>query len=266
MFLRMIGRRRLAGALLALGLLAPLTVQAAEPVTVFAAASLKNALDETAAAFSADTGTELVISYAASSALAKQIEAGAPADLFISADIPWMDYLAERDRIDPASRTDLLGNELVLVAPSASPLEATGITPSLDLAGMLGEGRLAVGQVDSVPAGKYAKAALQSLDLWTAIQPKLAQSDNVRAALALVSREEAPLGIVYASDAASDADVKVIGTFPGDSHPPIIYPVALVLADRPNDEAAAFLAYLKGEKARAAFGKAGFTVLVPPAS
>jgi molybdate transport system substrate-binding protein len=262
----MFSRRRLAGALAVLGLLLPLSAKAAEKVTVFAAASLKNALDETITAFTAETGTEVVASYAASSALAKQIEAGAPADLFVSADIPWMDYLAERGLIEDASRVDLLGNALVLVAPATSPVDEIDLAQGADLATALGDGRLAVGQVDSVPAGKYAKAALENLGLWPTVEAKLAQSDNVRAALALVSQGEAPLGVVYASDAVSDPGVEVVGTFPPGSHPPIIYPAALVRTERPLPAAADFLAFMKGDAAAAAFRKAGFTVLDPPAS
>jgi molybdate transport system substrate-binding protein len=262
----MFSRRRLAGALAAIGLLLPLGVQADEKITVFAAASLKNALDETAGAFTAETGTEVVVSYAASSALAKQIEAGAPADLFVSADIPWMDYLAERGLIDDASRVDLLGNSLVLIAPAASPVDKIDLARGIGLSEALGEGRLAVGQVDSVPAGKYAKAGLEGLGLWPAMEPKLAQSDNVRAALALVAQGEAPLGIVYASDAFNGSGVKVVATFPRESHPPIIYPAALIRTEQPLAEAADFLAFMKGNAAAAAFRKAGFTLLNPPAS
>ena len=228
--------------------------------------SLKNALDEVIAAYAGATGTKVVASYAASSALAKQIEAGGPADLFFSADIPWMDYLAERDLIDADSRTDLLGNTLVLVATRSGTIGDVAIGKDMDLSGLLGEGRMAVGQVDSVPAGKYAKAALEHLGLWSVAEPKLAQSDNVRAALALVARGEAPLGIVYATDAAAEPDVKVVGTFPEDSHPPIVYPVALVKSETASAKAAAFLAYLKGPDAAAAFGNAGFKLLHPPAS
>ncbi|WP_027133381.1 molybdate ABC transporter substrate-binding protein [Geminicoccus roseus] len=262
----MFSRRPLVAALLALGLLLPAGARAGETITVFAAASLKNALDEAMAAFTTRTGTDVVASYAASSALAKQIEAGAPADLFISADLSWMDYLDGQGLIDPASRIDLLGNALVLIAPAGAPRRELQIGPGMDLAAALGQGRLAVGQVDSVPAGRYAKAALQSLEAWPAAQPRLAQADNVRAALALVARGEAPLGIVYASDAASTDEVEIVGTFPPASHPPIIYPAALVAAEDARPEAAAFLAFLQGAEAAAAFRKAGFTVLVPPAS
>ena len=241
-------------------------VRAAEGATVvFAAASLKNALDEITKAYGGQTGKEVTVSYAASSALAKQIEAGAPAGLFISADIPWMDYLAERDLIDPASRVDLLSNELILVTSADSGLGKVDIADRFDLAGMLGDGRLAVGQVESVPAGKYAKAALQSLNIWSAIEPKLAQTDNVRAALALVAQGEAPLGIVYASDAISDPKVKVLGTFPASSHPPIIYPAA-VIKEAASPDANGFLAFLSGPVAKAAFTRQGFKVLAGPAS
>ena len=198
--------------------------------------------------------------------LAKQIEAGAPADIFISADIPWMDYLEERQLIDVHSRSDLLGNSLVLVASADSIVGQVKITETLDIGGLLGDGRLAVGQVDSVPAGRYAKAALQHLGAWTAIEPRLAQSDNVRAALALVAQGEAPLGIVYATDAASEPKVKIIGTFPAGSHPAIVYPVSLIKSDPMKPEAVDFLAFLQGEQAATAFEKAGFKVLPPPAS
>ena len=260
--------RRLSLTLLLAALYLSLSVvaSAAEPITVFAAASLKNALDEAARAFEESSGDKVAISFAASSVLAKQIEAGAPADLFISADIPWMDYLAERGLIDEKSRVKLLGNDLVLVAPTSSPIGKVDISDKMDLSGMLANGRLAVGQVDSVPAGKYAKAALQNLHMWAEVEPKLAQADNVRAALALVSRSEAPFGIVYASDAASDKNVKVIGTFPNSSHPPIIYPAALITQKPFKPNAGKFLAFLQGSEAAAAFRHAGFMVLKGPAS
>ncbi|HEX2529789.1 MAG TPA: molybdate ABC transporter substrate-binding protein [Geminicoccus sp.] len=259
-------RRPLAALALVVALLLTTAVRAEERITVFAAASLKNALDEAIAVFGKATGAEVVASYAASSALAKQIEAGAPADLFFSADIPWMDYLAERELIDASSRLDLLGNDLVLVAPAASDLGALTVDGQLDLAGLLGEGRLATGQVDSVPAGRYAKAALLQLDLWNSVEQRLAQSDNVRTALALVAREEAPLGIVYATDAAAEAGVKIVGMFPETSHPPIVYPLALIRAGASKPGAMAFLAYLKSDAATPIFRKAGFKLLHPPAS
>lgn len=227
-------------------------------VTVFAAASLKNVLDELKAAFEVASGAKVVISYAASSALAKQIESGAPAQVFISADLAWMDYLAEKKLIEPKSRSNLLGNRLVLIAPKdqATPL---AITAGFDLAGRLGEGRLAVADVAAVPAGKYAKAALETLGVWDAIKDKLAQAENVRAALLLVARGESPLGIVYTTDAASDPSVVIIGTFPEESHPPIIYPAALTLGA--SGAADAFLAYLKSPGAKLVFEKHGFIVL-----
>ncbi|MFB2550229.1 molybdate ABC transporter substrate-binding protein [Ensifer soli] len=237
------------------GLAAPAV---AEPVTVFAAASLKNALDDINATWKTESGKEAVSSYAASSALAKQIESGAPADVFISADLAWMDYVAERKLIRDDSRADLLGNSIVLVgAPDAKPVE---IGAALDLAGLLNGGRLAMGAVDSVPAGKYGKAALEKLGLWASVEKQVAGAENVRAALLLVSRGEAPLGIVYKTDAATDKEVAILGTFPDDSHPPIVYPVA-VTAEAKSPDAAAYVAYLRTPAAAAVFERYGFTVL-----
>ncbi|MDI7922478.1 molybdate ABC transporter substrate-binding protein [Ferirhizobium litorale] len=241
----------------AAGWLCAAPAAAAEKVTVFAAASLKNALDAINAEWQTQGGGEAVASYAASSALAKQIEAGAPADIFISADLAWMNYVAEKKLIKEGTRSDLLGNTIVLIAPKdiAKPID---IARDLDLAGLLGDGRLAMGAVDSVPAGKYGKEALQSLGLWPSVESKIAGAESVRAALALVSRGEAPYGIVYKTDAAADPGVAIIGTFPEDSHKPIIYPVA-ILADAPN--AAAYLDFLKSRKARPFFEREGFIVL-----
>jgi molybdate transport system substrate-binding protein len=250
----------LLGALLALGpALAPGRA-GAEDITVFAAASLKNALDAVAADWSAETGNEAVISYAGSSALAKQIEQGAPADIFISASTDWMDALAGGGHIREGTREDLLGNTLVLIAhgTGAAPVE---IGPGLDLASMLGDGRLAMALVDSVPAGVYGKAALSSLGLWESAAPKVAQADNVRAALALVATGEAPMGIVYRTDAKAEDDVTVVGTFPADSHKPIVYPAAVTTESADPETAAAFLDYLAGEEARPAFEAEGFRVL-----
>lgn len=231
---------------------------AAEEVVVFAAASLKTALDAVAADFTAASGTPVTISYAGSNALAQQIIAGAPADIFLSAAVDWMDAVEAEGLIVPGTRRDLLGNRLVLVAhgKGAAPI---AIGPGFDLAGLLGDGRLAMGMVDAVPAGQYGKAALQSLGVWPAVEPLVAQSENVRAALALVSAGEAPFGIVYATDAAADDNVTVVGTFPTDSHPPIVYPVALLTtaadaADR------AFLEALSAAPARGRFEDAGFIV------
>jgi molybdate transport system substrate-binding protein len=210
----------------------------AEPVLVFAAASLKEALDAVAADWQADTGNNVTVSYAGSSTLAKQIEAGAPAELFLSANPDWVDAV-EADGL-VAERRDLLTNSLVLIAHApAAPVE---ITPALDLAGLLGSDHLAMALVDSVPAGEYGKAALTHLGLWASVAPKVAQADNVRAALALVGTGAAPYGITYATDAAVDPRVTVVGTFPAGSHPPIIYPAALLAGA--GDAARAFYAAL----------------------
>ncbi len=228
------------------------------PVVVFAAASLKNALDAIAGAWQKETGESAKISYAASSALAKQLEADAPADIFISADQDWMNYAASKALIKPESRSDLLGNKLVLIAPKDSTA-AIELKPGADLAKALGDGRLAVGNVDSVPAGKYGKAALEKLGIWPSVSAKLAQAESVRAALLLVSRGEAPLGIVYQTDAVSDPNVRVVAAFPESSHPPIIYPAALTR--KASASAAAFLAYIESPKAAPFFEAQGFTVL-----
>lgn len=238
--------------------------QAQDKVTVFAAASLKNALDAVNAACEAEVGEAATVSYAASSALAKQIEQGAPADIFMSADLDWMAYLSEKNLTVKDSETKLLGNRIVLIAPADSSAAAE-IAPNFDLAGLLGDGRLAMANVDSVPAGKYGKAALEKLGVWGAVEGKVAQAENVRAALALVSTGEAPLGIVYATDAAADPKVKIVAAFPEDTHPPIVYPVAQ-LAESKDEQAPAFLKCLQTAKAKELFEGQGFTVLVPPAS
>jgi molybdate transport system substrate-binding protein len=228
-------------------------------VLVFAAASLKNALDAINAQWQRDTGKKATISYAASSALAKQIEQGAPAQLFISADLDWMGYLAGKNLIKPETRSNLLGNRIVLIAQKdkARPVE---IKTAFDLAKILGDGRLSVANVDSVPAGKYGKAALEKLGVWESVSGKIAQAENVRAALLLVSRGEAPVGIVYQTDAAADPNVAIIGTFPADTHPPIIYPIALT-ADATHRDASAFLEYVRSAKAKPLFEAQGFSVL-----
>lgn len=237
----------------------PATAGAQTDVVVFAAASMKDALDGVAAQWNKETGKKTAISYAASSALARQIEQGAPAQIFISADLDWMDYVANKNLIKPASRTNLLGNRIVLVAPKNASVAAIKIEPNFQLASALGSGRLAVADVNAVPAGKYGKAALEKLGVWSSVQDKVAQAENVRAALLLVSRGEAPLGIVYQTDAAADPGVKIVGTFPEDTHPPIIYPVALT-ASASNPDAEAFLAYMKSAKARPLFAAQGFAV------
>ena len=226
-------------------------------VTMFAAASTTDALGEIARAHEAEGHGRIVISFAASSTLAKQIENGAPADLYLSADEVWMDYLDSRRLIVPASRIDYLGNKLVLIAPRDSTLALT-ISPGFPLAASLGDGRLAMGDPDHVPAGIYGKAALEKLGVWQQVASRLARAEDVRGALAYVERGEAAAGIVYASDAAR-AEVRVVATFPPDTHPPIRYPMALV-AGRDTPAARAFYDYLRGPAARAVFERYGFTV------
>jgi molybdate transport system substrate-binding protein len=234
-------------------------------VLIFAAASLKNALDEAAANWTKESGKVTPkISYAASNALAKQIESGAPADIFMSADVEWMDYVAAKNLIKPEMRVNLLGNRLVLIAPKSSKVKLT-VAPGFNLAAALGADRLVMANVDAVPAGKYGKAALEKLGVWDAVKDKVAQADNARAALVLASRGEAALGIVYATDAVADPNVKIIAMFPGDSHPPIIYPVA-VTKHASNPDAQAFLTFLRGANAKASFERHGFTVLIRPAN
>ncbi len=231
----------------------------AEEVLVFAAASLRNALDDAVAAYRPRSADQIKVSYAASSALAKQIESGAPADIFASADLDWMDYLEQHHLIQPQTRRNLLGNRLVLIAPAASTL-AVSVAPGFPLGKLLGDGRLSLADPDSVPAGKYAKAALEKLGLWRSVESKLARTENVRAALLFVSRGEAPLGIVYATDAASDKGVKIVATFPDDSHPPIVYPIALTASGK-SAATAAFLRFLESPDAKPSFERQGFTVL-----
>lgn len=231
----------------------------AEQVVVFAAASMKTALDDFAAGWMADTGHEVVVSYAGSGALAQQIIAGAPADIFISAAVNWMDEVERAGLLAEGTRRDLFGNSLVLIAhgKDAAPVE---IGAGFDLAGRLGDERLAMALVESVPAGQYGKAALTTLGQWEAVAPKVAQADNVRAALALVATGEAPLGIVYATDAAAQDNVTVLATFPAETHPPIIYPAAL-MADAADAADRAFFEALASEAANAAFRAQGFAVL-----
>ena len=228
-------------------------------VVILAAASLKNALDDASAAWTKETGKTAKISYAASSALARQIEGGIPADIFISADIPWMDHVAERKLIKASSRRDLLGNQIVLIAPRESKVELR-IEKGFGLRAALGDGRLAMGNIDAVPAGKYGKAALEALGVWRSVADRVAQAENVRMALTLVSRGEAPLGIVYRTDAASDPSVRMVGVFPDETHPPIVYPMAL-LSTSTNPDAHAFVDFLKSPKARSSFEKQGFSLL-----
>jgi molybdate transport system substrate-binding protein len=265
MALTFFARRRwfcgaLAGLAAAVWLLSigPVAAQSHD-IVVFAAASLKNALDDIKAKYEKETGKRVMVSYAASSTLAKQIEAAGPADIFISADLDWMSYLAERKLIKPDTRVNLLGNGIVLVAPADSKA-SVAIGPNFPLAAALGNGRLAMADPKTVPAGKYGKAALEKLGVWSAVADRVAPAENVRAALLLVSRGEAPLGIVYKTDAAVDPGVKVVATFPADTHPPIIYPMALT-AGSTNPDAAGFAAYLRSPAATPLFEKQGFAVL-----
>ncbi len=244
---------------LLLALLACLSFAAAQAgqVTVFAAASLKDALEEITTGFQADTGNRVSLSLAGSSALARQIQLGAPVDVYISANMLWMDFLEAKGLTEPDSRVDLLGNELVLIAAGQN-------ADKVDLAKLptlLGAGHLAMAQLNAVPAGIYGKAALEHLGLWPGLSAKVAQTDNVRAALVLVSLGEAPFGIVYATDAQADKNVRVVARFPPNSHAPIIYPAAVV-AGRNNPAATAFLAHLRSPSARAVFERYGFAVLV----
>ena len=242
-------------------ILLPGTVSAvaADKITVFAASSLKNALDAVNASWKADSSKEAIISYAASPALAKQVEGGAPADVFISADLNWMKYLTDRNLVAPGTEVKLLGNQIVLVVRTDSTAE-TRIEKDFKLAELIGDSKLAMGNVESVPAGKYGKAALESLGVWSSVEGKVAQAENVRAALKLVSTGEAAAGIVYATDAKADDTVKVVGTFPEDSHPPIVYPAAVIAASK-NPDAAEFMKYLQSDKAKAIFAGQGFIVL-----
>lgn len=231
----------------------------AEEVVVFAAASMKTALDAVAADFEAATGNTVTISYGGSNALAKQIIEGAPADIFVSAAVNWMDEVEKAGLVAEGTRKDLFGNTLVLVAhgKDAAPV---GIGPGFDLAGLLGDGKLSMAMVDSVPAGQYGKASLEALGIWAAVEPSVAQSENVRAALTLVSTGEAPYGIVYATDAVSDDNVTVVGTFPDDSHKPIIYPGAL-LTGAADAADKAFFEALSSDAEDAKFAEQGFVIL-----
>jgi molybdate transport system substrate-binding protein len=257
-------RCMLIGAMVALmvALMPPWSVGAhaqGRDLLVFGAASLKNALDDANAQYQRDTGRKVVVSYGASSALAKQIENGAPADIFISADLDWMDYVAEHKLVKPESRFNLLGNKLVLVAPADSRINLT-IAPNFPLAQALGNDRLAMADPAAVPAGKYGKAALEALGVWSSVSRKIAPAQDVRITLLLVARGEAPLGIVYQTDAAADKGVKIIGAFPESTHPPIIYPIAVTTAST-HPAASVYIGFLKSPSAKPAFEKQGFVVL-----
>lgn len=238
---------------------------AQDTLTVFAAASMRNALDDVDRAFTKATGVKVTASYAASSALAKQIAQGAPADVFVSANIKWMDYLQKQKLMVDATRVNLLGNALVLIAPKASKLDHVAIAKGFDIAKLAGSGRIAVADTKAVPAGLYAKAALTSLDAWKAAEPKLAQAENVRATLAYVARGETPLGIVYSTDAKIEPKVKIVGVFPEDSHPAITYPVAAV-KDAKSKAVTQYLRFLRSPAAKAIFEHYGFTFLIKSVS
>ena len=246
-----------AGFVAALLLSAPVIARAAD-LTVFAAASLTNVLQKAADNYKAKTGKTVALSFAASSALAKQIEASRGVDMFISADEDWMNYLDGKGLIQKATRKDLLANHLVLIAPAGLDIEVK-IAPHFDLAKIVGNGKLAIADPTSVPAGKYAKASLTALGVWDSVQGHLAPAENVRVALAYVARGEAPLGIVYTTDAMADPRVKIVGEFPDTSHAPILYPIALT--KDANADAQGFLDYLRGAEAAGIFSKAGFIVL-----
>ncbi len=238
----------------------------AEPssISVFAAASLQNALSDIAKVYTAQTGIAVRLTFGGSPAIARQIEQGAPADIMISADIEWMDYVQSRNLVDPASRTNLISNRLVLVAPIAAPVTLALAPPASAnkaLAQTLGPGRLAMADPDTVPAGRYGKAGLITLGLWDGVKAKIAPSDSVRSALAFVARGEAPLGLVYASDAVAEPKVKIVGVLPRTSHPLIVYPGAVVQSTKAPDQAKAFLAWLKGRRAQTILLKAGFSPL-----
>ncbi len=245
---------------LGLALFAP-SAATADSITVFATASTADAMADIETLFEAETGHDLTVSLAGSSVLARQIQPGAPADVFISANSDWMDVLEEDGLLHAGTRFDLLTNEIVLIAHGAD-VDPVQIGPDVNLAAMLGTGRLAMALVDAVPAGIYGKASLESLGLWDSVAAQVAQSDNVRTALALVATGEAPLGIVYATDALAEDDVTVIGRFPSDSHPPIVYPVA-GLANRTSPATTQFFNLLRSPDGRAAFERQGFGVTAP---
>ncbi|HYA47312.1 MAG TPA: molybdate ABC transporter substrate-binding protein [Burkholderiales bacterium] len=228
----------------------------AEGMIVLAAASLKDALDEAVRTFDANTGQNTKVSYGASSALARQIERGAPADLFLSADVEWMDYLAGRKLIRTETRVDLLTNRLVLISPAASNVTMQ-IAPGFPLAAALGNGRLAMADPDYVPAGKYGRAALQSMGVWTSVSTKIAPSEDVRAALRLVARGETPLGIVYRTDALAERKVRIVAEFPATSHPLIVYPAAVTAVSK-SAAASRLLDFLRSPAARAIWIRHGF--------
>jgi molybdate transport system substrate-binding protein len=239
--------------------------QAQQPsLTLFIAASMKNALDDVNAAFTKRTNVKTVASYAASSALMRQIEQGAPADIFASADLDWMDYGIRNKLMNPNTRVNLLGNRLVLIAPKDSKITAVKLEKGFDLAKLVGGGRIATGEVKSVPVGRYAVASLEKLGMWTSVEKRMAMTDNVRAALTLVARGEATLGIVYETDAKVEPGVKIVAHFPADTHPEIIYPVGTTVKATP--EAPRYIDFLQSQTSKSIFEKYGFSFLVKPTS
>jgi molybdate transport system substrate-binding protein len=245
--------------IVAIAFLSTAVYASAESVNVFAAASMKSALDDAARLWKTQSGKDVVATYGSSGTLAKQIAAAAPSDIFISADLAWMDDVAKKNLIKPESRKNLVGNNLVLIAATGSDLKIN-LERESNLAASLGTEKLAVGDVKSVPAGKYAKSALEYLGLWASVEPNLVMQENVRSALALVARGEARLGIVYGSDAVAEPKVEVIASFPEASHEPIVYPVAIIAAST-NPDAQAFLTFLFSSEAQLIFGANGFTLL-----
>lgn len=251
-----LARRALLGLALAAGLAAAVQARQPEPLTVFAAASLKNVMDEEGAAFTAAGGPPVRLSYGASSALARQVEQGAPADVFLSADLDWMAYLTDRGLVVAASRRNLLTNRLALIAPAGSGVRLK-LAYGMPIGEALGRGRLAIAAPE-VPAGRYGRAALASLGVWPKVKDRLAPAENVRAALLYVSRGETPLGVVYDTDARVDPGVRIVGLFPESSHPRIVYPAAILARSGDKAAAARFLAFLQSPRGRAIFQKYGF--------
>lgn len=251
--------KRILGAIAALAFGLSAAAAHADEVFVFAAASLTNALNEIGESFTAKTGHTVKPSYAASSALAKQVEQGSPAHVFASADLKWMDYLGEKKLINPDTRFNLLGNTLVLVAPADTKIGKIELSAKTNIAALAGDGRIATGNPDSVPVGLYFKQAMERAGQWQKVAPKIASTDSVRAALAFVERGEAPLGVVYATDAAVSKKVKVVGVFPDSMHDPIVYPFALV-AGKETPAAKALLEQIRSPEAKGVFAKYGFKV------